>query len=59
MLFRKLANNSDQQGKKYKQGYDKSVKGPQLHENDLVLVKMLPIKADISSRIGGNQKSML
>ena len=42
--FQKASKNSDQQAKKYKQGYDKSVKGPQLHENDLVLVKIVAHK---------------
>ena len=37
MLFKKLAS-------KYKHSYDKSVKGPQLHENDLVLVKIVAHK---------------
>ena len=42
--FQKASKYSDQQTKKYKQGYDKSVKGPQLHENDLVLVKIVAHK---------------
>ena len=42
--FQKAGKYSDQQAKKYKQGYDKSVKGPQLHENDLVLVKIVAHK---------------
>ena len=42
--FQKANKYSDQQAKKYKQGYDKSVKGPQLHENDLVLVKIVAHK---------------
>ena len=42
--FQKAHKYSDQQAKKYKQGYDKSVKGPQLHENDLVLVKIVAHK---------------
>ena len=42
--FQKASKYSDQQAKKYKQGYDKSVKGPQLHENDLVLVKIVAHK---------------
>ena len=42
--FQKASQYSDQQAKKYKQGYDKSVKGPQLHENDLVLVKIVAHK---------------
>ena len=42
--FQKASKYSDQQAKKHKQGYDKSVKGPQLHENDLVLVKIVAHK---------------
>ena len=42
--FQKASKYSDQQAKKYKQGYDKSVKGPQLYENDLVLVKIVAHK---------------
>ena len=42
--FQKASKYSDQQAKKYKQGYDKSVKGPQLHKNDLVLVKIVAHK---------------
>ena len=42
--FQKASKYSDQQAKKYKQGYDKSVKGPQLHENNLVLVKIVAHK---------------
>ena len=42
--FQKASKYSDQQAKKYKQGYDKSVKGPQLHVNDLVLVKIVAHK---------------
>ena len=42
--FQKASKYSDQQAKKYKQGYDKSVKGRQLHENDLVLVKIVAHK---------------
>ena len=42
--FQKASKYSDQQAKKYKQGYDKSVKGPQLHEDDLVLVKIVAHK---------------
>ena len=38
--FQKAGKYSDQQASKYKHSYDKSVKGPQLHENDLVLVKI-------------------
>ena len=42
--FQKASKYSDQLAKKYKQGYDKSVKGPQLHENDLVFVKIVAHK---------------
>ena len=42
--FQKASKYSDQQASKYKQSYDKSVKGPQLHENDLVLVKIVAHK---------------
>ena len=42
--FQKASKYSDQKAKKYKQGYDKSVKRPQLHENDLVLVKIVAHK---------------
>ena len=42
--FQKAIKYSDQQASKYKHSYDKSVKGPQLHENDLVLVKIVAHK---------------
>ena len=42
--FQKASKYSDQQTSKYKHSYDKSVKGPQLHENDLVLVKIVAHK---------------
>ena len=42
--FQKASKYSDQQVSKYKHSYDKSVKGPQLHENDLVLVKIVAHK---------------
>ena len=42
--FQKASKYSDQQASKYKLSYDKSVKGPQLHENDLVLVKIVAHK---------------
>ena len=42
--FQKASKYSDQQARKYKHSYDKSVKGPQLHENDLVLVKIVAHK---------------
>ena len=42
--FQKASKYSDQQASKHKHSYDKSVKGPQLHENDLVLVKIVAHK---------------
>ena len=42
--FQKASKYSNQQASKYKHSYDKSVKGPQLHENDLVLVKIVAHK---------------
>ena len=42
--FQKASKYSDQQASKYKHSYDKSVKGPQLHENNLVLVKIVAHK---------------
>ena len=42
--FQKASKYSDQQASKYKHSYDKSVKGPQLHENDLVVVKIVAHK---------------
>ena len=42
--FQKASKYSDQQASKYKHSYEKSVKGPQLHENDLVLVKIVAHK---------------
>ena len=42
--FQKASKYSDQQAGKYKHSYDKSVKGPQLHEHDLVLVKIVANK---------------
>ena len=42
--FQKASKYSDQQASKYKHSYDKSVKGPQLHENDLVLAKIVAHK---------------
>ena len=42
--FQKASKYSDQQASRYKHSYDKSVKGPQLHENDLVLVKIVAHK---------------
>ena len=42
--FQKASKYSDQQAGKYKHSYDKSVKGPQLHEHDLFLVKIVAHK---------------
>ena len=42
--FQKASKYSDQQASRYKHSYDKSVKGPQLHENYLVLVKIVAHK---------------
>ena len=42
--FQKASKYSDQQAGKYKHSYDKSVKEPQLHEHDLVLVKIVAHK---------------
>ena len=42
--FQKASKYSDQQASKYKHSYEKSVKGPQLHEHDLVLVKIVAHK---------------
>ena len=42
--FQKASKYSDQQVKKYKSSYDKSMKGPQLQEKDVVLVKIVAHK---------------
>ena len=42
---KKASKYSSEQAQKYKTSYDKSVKGPQLHVNDLVLVKIVAHKA--------------
>ena len=42
--FKKASKYSDQQAQKYKSRYDKSIKGPQLQENDIVLVKVVAHK---------------
>ena len=42
--FKKASKYSDQQAQKYKSSYDKSIKGPQLQEKDLVLVKVVAHK---------------
>ena len=40
----KASKYSDQQTQKYKSSYDKSIKGPQLHEKDIVLVNVVAHK---------------
>ena len=42
--FQKATKVASQQANKYKSSYDKSIKGPQLQEKDLVLVKILAHK---------------
>ena len=42
--FRKATKVANQQANKYKSSYDKSIKGPQLQEKDLVLVKIVAHK---------------
>ena len=42
--FKKASKYSDQQAQKYKSSYDKSMKGPQLQEKDIVLVKVVAHK---------------
>ena len=42
--FKKASKYSDQQAQKYKYSYDKSIKGPQLQEKDIVLVKVVAHK---------------
>ena len=42
--FQKATKVANQQASKYKSSYDKSIKGPQLQEKDLVLVKILAHK---------------
>ena len=42
--FNKASKYSDQQAQKYKSSYDKSIKGPQLKEKDIVLVKVVAHK---------------
>ena len=44
MLFRKLLKLQIKEASKYKSSYDKSIKGPQLQEKDLVLVKIVAHK---------------
>ena len=42
--YKKASKYSSEQAQKYKTSYDKSVKGPQLQVNDLVLVKIVAYK---------------
>ena len=42
--FQKASKYSDQQAQKYKSSYDKNMKGPQLQEKDVVLVKIVAHK---------------
>ena len=42
--YSKARDCSDKQAKKYKQGYDKKIRGPALQKNDLVLVKIVAWK---------------
>ena len=42
--FQNASKYSDQQAQKYKSSYDKSIKGPQLQEKDVVLVKIVAHK---------------
>ena len=39
--FQKASKYANQQAQKYKSSYDKSIKGPQLQEKDIVLVKIV------------------
>ena len=43
--YQKASKYSDQQAQKYKSSYDKSIKGPQLQVNDVVLVKIVAHKS--------------
>ena len=42
--LKKASKYSDQQAQKYKSSYDKSIKGPQLQEKDVVLLKIVAHK---------------
>ena len=42
--FQKASKIANQQAQKYKSSYDKSIKGPQLQEKDIVLVKIVAHK---------------
>ena len=42
--FKKTSKYSDQQAQKYKSSYDKNIKGPQLQEKGIVLVKVVAHK---------------
>ena len=43
--YQKASKYSDQQAQKYKSSYDKSIKGPQLQVNNVVLVKIVAHKS--------------
>ena len=57
--FQKASKYSEQQAQKYKSSYDKNMKGPQLQEKDVVLVKIIAHKADTNYKTNGNQNSLL
>ena len=42
--FKNTSKYYDQQAQKYKSSYDKSIRGPQLQEKDIVLVRIVPHK---------------
>ena len=43
--YQKASKHSDQQAQKYKSSYDKSIKGPKLQVNDVILVKIVAHKS--------------
>ena len=43
--YQKASKYSDQQAQKYKSSYDKSIKGPKLQVNDVVLIKIVAHKS--------------
>ena len=44
LCFQKAGKYSDHQAQKYKSSYDKSIKGPQLQQKDVLLVKIVAHK---------------
>ena len=56
---KKASKYSSEQAQKYKTSYDKSVKGPQLQVNDLVLVKIVAHKQGVKFRRNGNLRNIL